>query len=149
WGLNAAGNEAAVAAATARLQEAGIIVSLFIDPETAQIEAARRCGALQVEFHTGQYCLARGEAARLAELRKLYAASEAARRLGLVVNAGHGLNYHNVQPVAAIPGMRELNIGHAIVSRAVFDGLRAAVAEMARLIAEAARSPEACRPEGL
>jgi pyridoxine 5-phosphate synthase len=133
--------------ATARLQDAGIIVSLFIDPEAEQVDAARRCGARQVEFHTGQYANARGEEQRRKELLKLYSAAEYARQQGIVINAGHGLNYHNTQPVAAIPGLRELNIGHSIISRAVFEGLRNAVAEMALLIGQATRHPEAYRPE--
>jgi pyridoxine 5-phosphate synthase len=146
-GLDVSRHLAEVREATARLQEAGIIVSLFIDPETEQINAAHRCGARQVEFHTGQYSLAGFGAAAGKELRKLYLATEHAQRQGLVVNAGHGLDYHNVQPVAAIPGMRELNIGHSIISRAIFDGLKAAVAEMALLIDRATRSPQAYRPE--
>ena len=146
-GLDVHGRLSEVREVTARLREAGIGVSLFIDPETAQIEAARRAGADQVEFHTGQYSLARGAAQRV-QLLKLYAASELALRLGLVVNAGHGLNYLNVLPVAAIPGMCELNIGHSILSRAVFDGLRQAVTDMAGLIDRATRHPEAYRPAG-
>lgn len=146
-GLDVHGRLSEVRDVTARLREAGIAVSLFIDPETAQIEAARRAGADQVEFHTGQYSLTRGAAQR-EQLLKLYAASEQALRQGLVVNAGHGLNYLNVLPVAAIPGMRELNIGHSILSRAVFDGLRQAVADMAEMIDRATRHPEAYRPSG-
>jgi pyridoxine 5-phosphate synthase len=105
------------------------------------VRAAHRSGARQIEFHTGPYCHARGDAALRAEYEKLCRAAERAREEGLVVNAGHGLNYHNVRPVAAIEGMRELNIGHAIVSRAVFHGLHAAVAEMAALIDAATRHP--------
>lgn len=146
-GLDVVTHFAQVHEATTRLQAAGISVSLFIDPNPAQVEASRRCGAREVEFHTGAYANAPSAVARLAELQHLYAASRLADEQGLIVNAGHGLNYHNVLPVAAIPGMRELNIGHAIISRAVFDGLRAAVAEMAALIDRASRSPQAYRPE--
>lgn len=146
-GLDVSRHLVEVREATTRLQEAGIIVSLFIDPETEQIDAAHRCGARQVEFHTGQYSLANFGVAAGKELHKLYRATEYAQRLGIVVNAGHGLNYHNVQPVAAIPGMRELNIGHSIISRAIFDGLKGAVAEMALLIDRATRNPQAYRPE--
>jgi pyridoxine 5-phosphate synthase len=147
-GLDVAAHFSQVKEATSRLQQAGVSVSLFIDPAPAQVEAAVRCGAREVEFHTGAYANARGDKARRRELELLYAASDQARAAGLIVNAGHGLNYHNVLPVAAIPGMRELNIGHAIISRAIFDGLRAAVAEMALLIDRATRSPRAYRPEG-
>ena len=141
-GLNVADHLIAVREATQRLHDAGIVVSLFIDPVVEQVEAARRCGARQVEFHTGQYALARSPEQVRDELGKLHSAAEQARRHSIVVHAGHGLNYRNVQPVAAIPGMRELNIGHAIVSRAVFDGLRPAVAEMAALIAFASAHPQ-------
>ncbi len=125
-----------------RLQEAGIEVSLFIDPTREQVDAARRCGALHVEFHTGSYCNARAESDRLHHLRALATACELAHAHGIRINAGHGLNYHNVLPVAAIPHMRELNIGHSIISRAVFSGLGPAVAEMARLIDMACATPE-------
>jgi pyridoxine 5-phosphate synthase len=140
-GLDIAGNLDAVRAAAEKLQAAGIAVSLFVDPDPAQIRASAATGAREVEFHTGRYCLARRGAPQREELAQLWRASALARELGLVVNAGHGLNYDNVRPVAAIPGMNELNIGHAIVSRAVFDGLRAAVSEMARLIDQAAMNP--------
>jgi pyridoxine 5-phosphate synthase len=138
-GLDAAGHLERVREVTKRLQQAGIAVSLFIEPAPEQIEAARQCGAEEVEFHTGAYALARRPDAVRRELDRLYAAADQARRLGLVINAGHGLNYHNVQPVAAIEEMTELNIGHAIISRAIFQGLHAAVAEMAELIDRATR----------
>lgn len=137
-----------VAEATRRLQAEGISVSLFVDPRPEQVAAAVACGAREVEFHTGAYANARSESERLRELELLYDASAAARQAELIVNAGHGLNYHNTLPVAAIEGMRELNIGHAIISRAVFDGLRRAVEDMAALIDRATRSPEAYRPVG-
>lgn len=145
-GLDVSGNLVQVREAVGRLQKAGIAVSLFIDPVIEQIDATHRCGATEIELHTGQYALARDERGRLAELNKLYHAAEHAREKGIVVHAGHGLDYHNVKPVAAIPEMAELNIGHAIVSRAVFDGLERAVRDMARLIDEATRAPQPYRP---
>jgi pyridoxine 5-phosphate synthase len=120
----------------AQLGAAGIRVSLFIDPEEAQVDAAVRCGAPAIELHTGTYAEARG-ASRAEALHRLAKAARQAATAGLVVNAGHGLDYHNVQPVAALPEIVELNIGHAIVARALFTGLGAAVAEMKRLMREA------------
>lgn len=135
-GLDVLGQEARMLDACTRMREAGVRVSLFIDADKAQIEAVVRVGAPVIEIHTGHYATARGEAqqAELARIREaaLYAAS-----LGLHVNAGHGLHYHNVQPIAAIPEMRELNIGHAIIARAIFSGLGEAVREMKRLMLEA------------
>jgi len=133
-GLAVAEQEDAVTEAVHRLQEAGIVVSHFIDPAHEQIEAAARSGAEAVEFHTGEYANATGPEARNRELARLAEGAERARSLGLIVHAGHGLTYTNVQPVATIAGMEELNIGHSIISRAVFVGLREAVREMARLI---------------
>jgi pyridoxine 5-phosphate synthase len=135
-GLDVAAQTETVARACARLAAVGTEVSLFIDPERAQIEAAARAGAPTIELHTGRYADTDG-AEREAELGRLRAAVEVAVDLGLKVNAGHGLNYHNVQPVAAIPHLRELNIGHAIIARSVFTGLEAAVREMKRLMREA------------
>jgi len=134
-GLDVAGCETAVTNAVARLHEAGIVVSHFIDPSPDQIEAAARTGAEAVEFHTGEYANAAGLEAQTRELARLADGGERARALGLIVHAGHGLTYTNVEPVAAIAGMEELNIGHSIICRAVFVGLREAVREMARLIA--------------
>lgn len=116
------------------LGTAGIRVSLFIDADTAQIQAASRAGAPVVELHTGAYADARGAGARSRELGKIRAAAGYAAGKGLQVNAGHGLNYHNVQPVAAIAELRELNIGHSIVARSVFVGIGQAVREMKALI---------------
>lgn len=144
-GLDAAGQFAQVSEATRRLKAAGISVSLFIDPVPAQIEATLRCGATEVEFHTGSYANARGGTERERQLAILVEACARARAAGLVVNAGHGLNYHNVLPVAAIEGVRELNIGHAVMARAIFTGLSAAVTEMARLIELATTAPERFR----
>lgn len=135
-GLDVAGQVKAVAAAATRLSEAGIRVSLFIDPDEKQVEAAREAGAPVVELHTGRYAELRGEA-REDELERLREACERGHDLGLQINAGHGLHYDNVQPVARLPHMTELNIGHAIISRSIFVGLPAAVREMRKLIAEA------------
>ncbi len=137
-GLDVAGQRARVADACRRLGAAGIRVSLFVDPDPRQIDAAKAAGAPVIEIHTGRYADAPpGRAA--AELERVRLAVEHGTRLGLVVNAGHGLNYDNVKPVAAIPGVAELNIGHAIVAQAVFTGWQAAVREMKRLMDEAAR----------
>lgn len=133
-GLDAAGNAEDVRRACAVLAEAGIRVSLFIDPELRQLEAAREAGAPVIELHTGAYADAPGGNLREQELVRIRDAALAGHELGLHVNAGHGLNYENVQPVSAIPVIRELNIGHAIVARAVFDGLDSAVREMKELM---------------
>jgi pyridoxine 5-phosphate synthase len=106
----------------------GISVSLFIDPDHEQINAAKKCGAPYIELHTGEYAEGKESIARI------HSAALYAKQLGLIVNAGHGLHYQNVTAVAAIPGMHELNIGHAIVARAIFTGMQEAVAEMKRLI---------------
>ena len=135
-GLDVAGQVDRVRAACGRLADAGVRVSLFIDPDERQLEAAAACGAPVVELHTGAYAEADG-AHRAAELQRIVAATALGDRLGLVVNAGHGLNYDNVGEIAVIPQIVELNIGHAIVSRAVFDGLAVAVSEMKRLMTEA------------
>ncbi len=118
----------------AGLAEAGIRVSLFVDPDPRQLDAAAAIGAPVVELHTGNYADAVGRDARARELARLETAVRYGAGLGLEVNAGHGLDYHNVEAVAAIAGVRELNIGHAIICRAVFSGLAAAVAEMKRLL---------------
>lgn len=123
--------------ACTRLAAAGVRVSLFIDPDPGQIRAAVDTGAPVVEIHTGRYADARDEATRQRELARIVEAVTTAVRLGLRVNAGHGLNYQNVKPVAAIPQVRELNIGHAIVARAVITGMAEAVREMKRLMMEA------------
>ena len=136
-GLDVDGQPEKVADACARLAAAGIRVSLFIDAEPRQLDAARAAGAPVVEIHTGRFAEASGAAAER-ELERIRAAVARGRELGLQVNAGHGLNYHNVQAVAAIAGVEELNIGHAIVARAVFSGWETAVREMKRLLVEAA-----------
>jgi pyridoxine 5-phosphate synthase len=137
-GLDVAGQRERLAECCAALRDAGCRVSLFIDPDAEQIEAARAIGAPVVELHTGAYAEAGGEH-QAKELMRLVHGARLGSQLGLTVHAGHGLHYHNVQPVAAIPEIVELNIGHAIVARAVFDGLAAAVREMRRLMVEARR----------
>jgi pyridoxine 5-phosphate synthase len=132
-GLDVHAQEARIEEACRTLAAAGVRVSLFIDPDTAQIEAARRVGAPVIELHTGTYANASG-AARALELERVRSAASLAASLGLVVNAGHGLNYHNVEPIAAIREIVELNIGHAIIARAIFDGLPKAVRDMKDLM---------------
>ena len=148
-GLDVLADESRLRDVVARLAEAGIVTSVFIDAIPEQIEAAARIGARVCEVHTGPYAHTFHDAGRdaespavLAELAKLRAAGEAVRALGMRFNAGHALNYYNVQPVARLAGVRELHIGHAIVSRSVFVGLREAVREMKRLMREAAAQPE-------
>jgi pyridoxine 5-phosphate synthase len=129
-GLDVVANGAAVARAVGRLKSAGIEVSLFLDPDPRQIETAKLLGVHAVEIHTGRYADAQGSAARARELEALREAAAFARELGLHVHMGHGLNYCNVQAVARVPGVEELNIGHSIVARAVLVGLERAVREM-------------------
>ncbi|UXI01750.1 pyridoxine 5'-phosphate synthase [Photobacterium sp. TY1-4] len=138
-GLDVAGQLEKIKAATAKLTEAGILVSLFIDADRAQIDAAVACGAPYIELHTGHYADAQTEAEQQAELKKIAAAASYADDQGIKVNAGHGLTYHNVKPIAALPELYELNIGHSIIGRAVFDGLHTAVADMKAVMLEARR----------
>ena len=137
-GLDVAGQSQRVAAACRKLAEHGIRVSLFIDPDEAQIAASAAAGAPVVELHTGAYADASGSGAAL-ELERIRVAAQRASAMGLTVHAGHGLNYHNVTAVAAIPEIVELNIGHAVVAQALFDGFAGAVAKMKALMV-AARS---------
>ena len=132
-GLDVVTHQGAVARAIERLRRASVLVSLFLDPDPRQIELAGALGAEAVELHTGKYALARG-AAQHEQLVALTNAAKIVCDLGLHLHAGHGLNYHNVVPVARIPKMHELNIGHAIVARAVFVGLERAVREMKQLV---------------
>lgn len=136
-GLDVAGQLDKVAAAVATLSESGIQTSLFIDAEKAQIDAALACKAPYIEIHTGQYAEAETEEEQEAELERLVSGIKYAHSLGLKVNAGHGLNYFNVKPIAAIEEIIELNIGHAIIARAAIDGLDKAVRDMKRLMQEA------------
>jgi|SRR5688572_9061606 pyridoxine 5-phosphate synthase len=133
-GLDVVTHRAATERAIERLRGAGISVSLFLDPDDRQIELAKQLGADAVELHTGQYALAKGSAQQ-EQLVALTTAGKLVRELGMHLHAGHGLNYHNVIPVARIPQMYELNIGHAIVARAVLVGLERAVREMKQLVA--------------
>ena len=144
-GLDIVGQESRLKDVVRRLAAAGIVTSVFIDAQMHQVEAAARVGARVCEIHTGPYAHAfhaRGRdkesAAVVAELAKIRAAGAAVRELGMRFNAGHALNYFNVQPVAALPGIRELHIGHAIVSRSIFVGLSEAVRQMKALMREAA-----------
>ena len=145
-GLDVSSQEKRLKDVVARLSGAGIVVSVFIDAEARQVEAAKRIGASVCEIHTGPYAHAfhsKGRDAEspavVAELEKIRKAGEAIRAHGMRFNAGHALNYFNVEPVARLPGVRELHIGHAIVSRAVFVGMREAVREMKQLLVQAAR----------
>ena len=144
-GLDVAGQEARLKQVIARLADAGIMTSVFIDAELPQVEAAARIGARVCEIHTGPYAHAfhaHGRDSQGAqvqgEIAKISKAGAAIQQLGMRFNAGHALNYYNVQAIARLPGIRELHIGHAIVSRSVFVGLREAVREMKRLMTEAA-----------
>ena len=135
-GLDAAGQFKALNPTVSRLQNAGIRVSLFIEPEAAQLAAARDLGAEMVELHTGAFANAQGKASDR-ELDRLRTASEQAHQLGIQVNAGHGINYENIALIRKIPHLAELNIGHSIVSRAIFVGLERATAEMLAAMNEA------------
>ncbi|NOH69779.1 pyridoxine 5'-phosphate synthase [Vibrio pectenicida] len=136
-GLDVAGHIEKIKHATKALSEAGIKVSLFIDADREQIDAAKACGAPYIELHTGHYADAENDDDQQDELKKIAAGASYAADLGMIVNAGHGLTYHNVAPIAAIPEIHELNIGHSIIGRAAFDGLHKAVADMKVLMVEA------------
>ncbi|WP_341659584.1 pyridoxine 5'-phosphate synthase [Vibrio sp.] len=136
-GLDVVGHLEKVKLATKALSEAGIKVSLFIDADREQIDAAKACGALFIELHTGHYADAENDDDQQDELKKIAAGASYAADLGIIVNAGHGLTYHNVAPIAAIPEIHELNIGHSIIGRAAFDGLHKAVADMKTLMVDA------------
>jgi pyridoxine 5-phosphate synthase len=133
-GLDVVGNLDRVTVAVGRLQDAGISVSLFLDADPRQIDAASELGVQAVELHTGQYSLARPGVSQIAELDTLARASAQILAAEMMLHAGHGLTYRNVQPIARIPHMRELNIGHSIVSRAILVGMQQAVREMKRLM---------------
>ena len=136
-GLDIVSQEQKIHDACQRLAEAGVKVSLFIDADTLQIEAAKRCGAPVIEIHTGHYADAANRMDRQHEFQKIVRAVELAHDLGLQVNAGHGLTYQNVKSVAALGYIRELNIGHAIIAEAVFCGIQEAVVKMRKLMQEA------------
>lgn len=133
-GLDVIANFQSVQSAVHSLQQAGIVVSLFVDPNPEQIQASRKTGADAIEIHTGAYAEARDEAARKRELDAIRAAVALGNQLGLTVHAGHGLNYVNITPLMAIPGIEEFNIGHSIIAKAVLVGLDRAVREMVALI---------------
>jgi pyridoxine 5-phosphate synthase len=135
-GLDVASQETRMKVACERLAAAGIEVSLFIDPQRSQIDATLRCGAPVIELHTGAYADATTAQAQQAELARIRDAARYAWERGLIVNAGHGLHYHNVEQIAEIPELNELNIGHGLIARALFVGLKDAVAEMRRLMLE-------------
>lgn len=137
-GLDVAGQMARIQAAVQRLSAVGSEVSLFIDADPRQIEASRQVGAPAIELHTGRYADAHTPGEQAAELKRIADGVAFGLEQGLIVNAGHGLHYHNVEAVAAIPGINELNIGHALVAHALFVGFPAAVAEMKALIVAAA-----------
>lgn len=139
-GLDVAGQLDKMTLAVSRLVDAGISVSLFIDADIRQIDAAVAVGATYIEIHTGRYADAENELEQLAELKRIAHAATYAAGKGLKVNAGHGLTYHNVQAIASLPEIYELNIGHAIIGRAVMSGLAAAVAEMKALMTNARRN---------
>ncbi|MHB8455380.1 MAG: pyridoxine 5'-phosphate synthase [Acidiferrobacterales bacterium] len=138
-GLDVVTHQERIAKACARLAGAGVRVSLFIDAELSQIDAAAQAGAPVIEIHTGHFSDVQTQQERIDELARIELAVDRGRALGLQVNAGHGLNYHNVQEIAVIDGIAELNIGHAIVARALFTGFQEAVREMKRLMREACR----------
>jgi pyridoxine 5-phosphate synthase len=133
-GLDVVGNRERTATTIARLKDSGIIVSLFLDPDPIQIALGKELGADAVELHTGCYALAKIGAARAAELAKLAAAANLIAAAGMTLHAGHGLNYQNVRPIADLPAIDELNIGHSIVARAIMVGFQQAVREMKELI---------------
>lgn len=133
-GLDVAGQRENIAKIAKNLKDGEITVSLFIDPDLDQVRAAHKVDADRIELHTGRYCEARNERERARELARIVDAAKAAARLGMGVAAGHGLNYDNVQPIARIQEIDELNIGHSIVSRAVFTGFERAVREMLELM---------------
>jgi pyridoxine 5-phosphate synthase len=140
-GLDVEGRQSRLREACQRLSEAGIRVSLFIDADARQVEAAKAVGAPCIEIHTGHFADARLSPQRESELQRISQAVSLGTGIGLQVNAGHGLHYHNVQAIASIPAVQELNIGHAIVARALFTGLQEAVREMKRLMREARGTP--------
>ncbi len=133
-GLDVLNNVAGITQVTKLLQDNGTVVSLFIDPYEEQINASVETGAKFIELHTGEFANAKNECRQMKELEKLVAAAELAHKLGIRVNAGHGLNYHNVSLMHNVPHLEELNIGHSIIARSVFSGLKMAVRDMKELI---------------
>jgi len=138
-GLNLIGNEAPLQPKIQALQQAGIRVSLFIDPDPDQIKLAKTLGAEDIELHTGEYANSREEQETERQLGRLQKGAELAHQLGLKVNAGHGLTYFNIGPIARLPHIQELNIGHSIIARSAYVGLKVAVQEMSQLIEQSTR----------
>lgn len=138
-GLDVITHRNQIQVATQELQAQGSEVSLFIDPDLNQIDAAAALGAKAIELHTGSYAEAKSKTQQAQELQRIQIAAAHALKAGLVVNAGHGLHYHNVLPIAAIPGLNELNIGHALIARAVFTGLTEAIQAMRQLMLSATK----------
>jgi len=136
-GLDVVGQESKIKEACVQMHEANVRVSLFIDTDRSQIEAAKRCGAPIIEIHTGHYADAKTREDKMKELKKIIEAVDIGHDLGLQVNAGHGLHYHNVREIAVIPHIKELNIGHAIIAEAIYCGLPSAVSQMKKLMLEA------------
>jgi len=136
-GLDVIGQESKIKEACVQMHEADVRVSLFIDTDRSQIEAAKRCGAPVIEIHTGHYADAKTREDKMKELKKIIEAVDIGHDLGLQVNAGHGLHYHNVREIAVIPHIKELNIGHAIIAEAIYCGLPSAVSQMKKLMLEA------------
>ena len=136
-GLDVIGQESKIKEACVQMHEADVRVSLFIDTDRSQIEAAKRCGAPIIEIHTGHYADAKTREDKMKELKKIIEAVDIGHDLGLQVNAGHGLHYHNVREIAVIPHIKELNIGHAIIAEAIYCGLPSAVSQMKKLMLEA------------
>jgi len=136
-GLDVVGQESKIKEACVQMHEANVRVSLFIDTDRSQIEAAKRCGAPVIEIHTGHYADAKTREDKMKELKKIIEAVDIGHDLGLQVNAGHGLHYHNVREIAVIPHIKELNIGHAIIAEAIYCGLPSAVSQMKKLMLEA------------
>lgn len=136
-GLDVVSQEKRITEACLRMSDANVRVSLFIDTDRGQIEAAKRCGAPVIEIHTGHFADAKTREEKMKEFKKIVEAVDIGHDLGLQVNAGHGLHYHNVRDIAAIPHIKELNIGHAIIAEAVYCGLPSAVSRMKRLLLEA------------
>ena len=133
-GLDVAGQLAGLTATVSRLAEAGMVVSMFIDPELAQVSASAQAGAAVVELHTGDFCDAPTQAIAEGQFARLHSAAVAAHDIGLVAAAGHGIDYQNVRQVVTLPHVEELNIGHSIIARAIIVGLERAVAEMVQLM---------------
>jgi pyridoxine 5-phosphate synthase len=140
-GLDVAGQPEAIKKIVKRLQDRGVVVSLFLDPDPKQIESGLKTGCDAIEIHTGCYASAETENERNVELQRIQAVGEIIRTAGIRLHAGHGLTYHNVLPIASVPNMSELNIGHSIIARALMVGMKEAVGEMKRLVNSGVAEP--------